>query len=65
MATYVSSHILHDTEEGVYYMEHPQSIQLVELDGKHLTLESFVAVARYGAKVALTDAAKALWVLTP
>lgn len=40
-------------------MEHPQSIQLVELDGKHLTLESFVAVARYGAKVALTDAAKA------
>ena len=59
MATYVSSHILHYTEEGVYYMEHPQSIQLVELDGKHLTLESFVAVARYGAKVALTDAAKA------
>ena len=59
MATYVSSHILHYTEEGVYYMEHPQSIQLVELDGKHLTLESFVAVARYGAKVALTNAAKA------
>lgn len=39
-------------------MEHPQSIRQIVLDGKHLTLEQLVAVARYGAKVSLAPEAK-------
>ena len=39
-------------------MEHPQTIRHIELDGKHLTLEMLVAVARYDAKVSLAPAAK-------
>jgi len=39
-------------------MEHPKKIQTVILDGYSLTLESFVAVARYGAKVELAEQAK-------
>ena len=39
-------------------MEHPQAIRQIVLDGKHLTLEQLVAVARYGAKVSLAPEAK-------
>ncbi len=39
-------------------MDHPHAIQAVVLDGKHLTLEQFVAVARYGAQVSLSREAK-------
>ena len=39
-------------------MDYPKTIQTVVLDGHSLTLEEFVAVARYGAKVALSDEAK-------
>ena len=38
-------------------MDDPHSIRHVELDGRSLTLEQLVAVARFGAKVALSDAA--------
>ena len=38
-------------------MEHPQAIRHVVLDGKHLTLEQFIAVARYGAQVSLAPEA--------
>jgi len=39
-------------------MENPKTIQTVILDGYSLTLEAFVAVARYGAKVELAEQAK-------
>ncbi|HIX65698.1 MAG TPA: histidine ammonia-lyase [Candidatus Anaerotruncus excrementipullorum] len=39
-------------------MEHPQKIQQVVLDGHSLTLETFVAVARFGAKVSLSGPAR-------
>ena len=39
-------------------MEHPQAIRQIVLDGRHLTLEQLVAVARYGAKVSLAPEAK-------
>ena len=35
-------------------MEHPEKIERVILDGHSLTLETFVAVARFGAKVELS-----------
>ncbi|MBQ2218364.1 MAG: aromatic amino acid lyase, partial [Firmicutes bacterium] len=38
-------------------MEHPHAIEQVVLDGKHLTLEQFIAVARYGATVILSEQA--------
>lgn len=38
-------------------MVHPKSIESVVLDGHSLTLESFVAVARFGAKVSLAPEA--------
>ena len=37
----------------------PQEIKKVEIDGRHLTLEELVAVARFGAKVSLDPEAKA------
>ena len=40
-------------------MEYPKTIQTVVLDGCSLTLEAFVAVARYGARVELSDKARA------
>ena len=39
-------------------MEHPKTIRTVALDGKSLTLEQFIAVARFGAKVSLTEEAR-------
>ena len=39
-------------------MEYPKTIQTVVLDGCSLTLEAFVAVARYGARVELSDKAR-------
>ena len=39
-------------------MEQPKEIKQVVLDGHSLTLESFVAAARYGAAVELTEEAK-------
>ena len=39
-------------------MEQPKNMKTVVLDGKSLTLEAFVAVARYGAKVELAEEAK-------
>ena len=38
-------------------MEHPHAIEQVVLDGKHLTLEQFIAVSRYGATVILSQQA--------
>ena len=38
-------------------MTDPRTIQEIVLDGHSLTLESFVAVARYGAKVTLAPEA--------
>ena len=38
-------------------MEHPSAIRQIVIDGKSLTLEQFVAVARYGAKVSVSPAA--------
>ena len=38
-------------------MEHPEKIERVILDGHSLTLETFVAVARFGAKVDLSERA--------
>lgn len=38
-------------------MEHPEKIERVILDGHSLTLEAFVAVARFGAKVELSERA--------
>ena len=35
----------------------PSAIKSVVMDGHSLTLERFVAVARYGAKVELADSA--------
>ena len=35
-----------------------QSSRTVTLDGKHMTIEEVVAIARYGAKVELTQAAR-------
>ena len=40
-------------------MDQAKTISEVALDGHHLTLEDFVAVARYGAPVRLTDEAVA------
>ncbi len=39
-------------------MEYPQRMKEVVLDGHSLTLEAFVAVARFGAHVALSERAK-------
>ena len=39
-------------------MEHAKSISAVTLDGHSLTLDAFVAVARYGAKVDLSEEAR-------
>ena len=39
-------------------MEQPKKIQTVVLDGHSLTLETLVAVARYGARVELSDEAR-------
>ena len=39
-------------------MEHAKSISVVSLDGHHLTLDEFVAVARFGAKVELREEAR-------
>ena len=39
-------------------MGHPKDIKTVALDGHSLTLESFVAAARYGAAVELTEEAR-------
>ena len=39
-------------------MEQPKKIQIVVLDGHSLTLETLVAVARYGARVELSDEAR-------
>ena len=39
-------------------MKHPKTIQNVVLDGHSLTLEDLVAVARFGAKVELSDQAR-------
>ena len=39
-------------------MKDPRQIQTVVLDGHSLTLEDFVAVARFGAKVELSQQAK-------
>ena len=39
-------------------MEHAKSISVVSLDGHHLSLEEFVAVARFGAKVTLKEEAR-------
>ena len=38
-------------------MEHPSAIRQIVIDGKSLTLEQFIAVARYGAKVTVSPAA--------
>lgn len=38
-------------------MEHPNKIKHIVLDGHSLTLESFVAIARFGATVELADSA--------
>ena len=40
-------------------MDQAKTISEVALDGHHLTLEDFVAVARYGAPVRLTEEALA------
>lgn len=40
-------------------MEHPHCIQEVALDGRSLTLDQFIAVARYRAKVSITPEALA------
>ena len=39
-------------------MENPSKITEVVLDGHSLTLESFVAVARFGARVSLSGEAR-------
>ena len=39
-------------------MDHFHANEPVLLDGKSLTLEQFIAVARFGAKVALTESAR-------
>ena len=39
-------------------MENPNKITEVVLDGHSLTLESFVAVARFGARVSLSGEAR-------
>lgn len=39
-------------------MQDPKAIPAVVLDGQSLTLEAFVAVARYGAAVSLADSAR-------
>ena len=39
-------------------MEHAKSISSVALDGHSLTLDAFVAVARFGAKVEITEEAR-------
>ena len=39
-------------------MEKPQTIKAVPIDGHSLTLEAFIAVARYGAHVELTQEAR-------
>ena len=41
-------------------MQTPQKLQTVTLDGHSLTLEALVAVARFGARVALSPQAKAV-----
>ena len=38
-------------------MVHPHAVEQILLDGKSLTLEQFIAVARFGAKVGLSGAA--------
>ena len=39
-------------------MEHAKSVSAVSLDGHHLTLDDFVAVARFGARVELKEEAR-------
>ncbi len=38
-------------------MDHPHAVEQILLDGKSLTLEQFIAVARFGAKVELSQTA--------
>ena len=40
-------------------MDHAKTIRSVALDGHSLTLEAFVAVARFGAPVEITEEAMA------